>query len=130
MQIPTDFFTLATLFTFTGAALAAWLVPYAFFVLIGEKFRPYMKWVSFVVAVALMELAAVLNAEPGWVKYVIAAFNGLVIFLAAVGTNTIAADRTMTVTEVERGDVADEDVSVSDGRTTLQANEGMFKYWY
>ena len=135
MQVPTDFFTLSSLLTFSGATVAAWLVPYAFFVLIGEKFRPYMKWVAFVVALALMGLAAYISVETGWIKYVVAIVNGIVIFLAAVGANTMAANATMRVddTPIEPGTMrgeGEQDVSISDGQHMLYATEGAFKYWF
>jgi len=36
-------------------------------------------------------LTAILASDPSWIKYIIAIFNGFLIFASAIGINEIAA---------------------------------------
>ncbi len=80
-------FTLESLLSLHGAATASVLVPNVLVYLVGQRFVPYAKWVSFAIAVALAFLAAGLAPDAGDVRWVVAVFNAFLIFAAAVGVN-------------------------------------------
>ncbi len=87
-------FTLTSLLSLQGAAAAALLVPNVLLYLIREPFKPYAKWVSFVIAMVLSYLVAVLATTGDWTKWVLAFFNGFLIFASAVGINQGASSGT------------------------------------
>jgi hypothetical protein len=80
-------FTLESLLSLQGATVAALLVPNAAGVLLGDRVRPWRPWLSLLVAMGLAALVAYLATETSPVKWIIAFFNGLLIFMAAVGGN-------------------------------------------
>lgn len=80
-------FTIESLLSLQGAATAAVLVPSVLLYLLGDRFLPYAKWTSFVVAVMLAFLSALLAKEATGVKWIVALFNSFLIFAAAVGVN-------------------------------------------
>jgi hypothetical protein len=82
-----ELFTLESLLALQGAATAALLVPNVLAYLFGEEFKPYKKWVSFVVAMGLAFLVAILAETDAWTKWIVASFNGLLIFASAIGLN-------------------------------------------
>jgi hypothetical protein len=87
-------FTVQSLLSLQGSAAAALLVPNVLAYLIGDKFNPYKKWVSFVVAMALSYLVAILAPDVDWAKWVLAFFNGCLVFASAVGINQAAGSGT------------------------------------
>ena len=87
-------FTVQSLLSLQGSAAAALLVPNVLAYLIGEPFKAeYKKWVSFFLAIALAYLVAILapNPEGDWTRYILAFFNGFLIFASSVGINQAAA---------------------------------------
>ncbi len=89
-----EYFTLDSLLTFGGATAVVTLVPTVVGYLVGEAGKPYLKWVAFVVAFGLAYLGAAVSASGDWTRWVVAAVNGLVLFMAAVGANQLTAERT------------------------------------
>lgn len=84
-------FTLTSLLSLQGAAAASLLVPNVFTYLIGPNFKPYEKWVSFGIAMVLALLTAFIASDTNVLKWVVAVFNGFLIFASAIGVNEMAA---------------------------------------
>lgn len=80
-------FTITSLLSLQGSATAATLVPNVFMYLLGDSFKPKAKWVSFLIAMALQFLVAYLVPKHDIVTWIIAFFNGLLVFASAVGIN-------------------------------------------
>lgn len=85
-----SFFTMESLMTLQGATAACLLVPNVAAYLIGPEFDKYRKWVSLVIAFGIAFMTAYLAETPLWSKWVLAFFNGLLIFSSAVGINQMA----------------------------------------
>lgn len=83
-----DLFSLNSLISLQGSAAAALLVPNVIGYLVGEKFDPYRKWASLVIAMVLAYVAAIV-AGDGAMTWLVAFFNGLLIFASAVGINQL-----------------------------------------
>jgi hypothetical protein len=80
-------FTVQSLLSLQGSAAAALLVPNVIGYLVGEKFEPYKKWVSFGLAMILAYLVAALAPGTDWLKWLLAFFNGFLVFASALGIN-------------------------------------------
>src|SRR5213594_1729230 len=80
-------FTTESLLSFQGATVAAWLVPNALGRLFGNQVVRYRAWIAFVVAMGLALIIAYIATESSVLKWVVAFFNGLIIFMAALGAN-------------------------------------------
>ncbi len=80
-------FTMQSLLSLQGSAAAALLVPNVIGYLVGNKFDLYRKWVSFGLAMLLAYLVAILAPTADWTKWILAFFNGFLIFASAVGIN-------------------------------------------
>ncbi len=87
-------FTMQSLLSLQGSAAAALLVPNGLVYLIGDTFRPYTKWVSFAIAMFLSYLVAYLAPGGEFTKWVLAFFNGFLVFASAVGINEGASKGT------------------------------------
>ena len=83
-------FTLESLMSLQGAAAATVLIPNVLWHLFGAGFQPYQKWVAFVIAMGLSLFVAGKASEKGWTKWMVAVFNGFLIFASAVGVNQVA----------------------------------------
>lgn len=81
-------FTPTSLLSLQGAAAAAVLVPNVVGHFIGDKFDPYRKWTSLGVAIGLAYVIAFM-VDDGAIKWLVALFNGLLIFAAAMGINQL-----------------------------------------
>ena len=96
-----DYFTKETMLAFAGATALATLVPMAVSTLGGERMQPYLKWVAAVVAMGLALLnAAVSGAVHDPLLWVVGLANGVLVFLAAAGANTVTKDRPTSVARV------------------------------
>lgn len=84
-------FTLTSLLSLQGAAAASLLVPNVLTYLIGANFKPYEKWVAFAIAMALALVTAYLATDANVLKWLVAVFNGFLIFASAVGVNEMAS---------------------------------------
>ncbi|MCS7281975.1 MAG: hypothetical protein RMK65_02870 [Anaerolineae bacterium] len=80
-------FTVESLLSLQGAAAASFIVPNGIGYLVGSGFDRYRKWVSFAMAMFLAYLVALLTPETHWIKWILAFFNGFLIFSSAVGIN-------------------------------------------
>jgi hypothetical protein len=81
-----DFFTIESLLTFQGSTLAVLLTTNGIGAIIGDRFHYLRKWVAFGAALCLQGLL-VETVEPGRVEWVVAAFNAVLVFAAALGLN-------------------------------------------
>lgn len=88
-----EFFTLEGLLTFGGSAAVVTLVTTVVAYVVGPTVQPYLKFIALAVALGLAFLGAVI-AGGDWTRWIVAAVNGLVLFLASVGANQLAAERT------------------------------------
>jgi hypothetical protein len=84
-------FTLTSLLSLQGAAAACLLVPNVMTYLIGANFKPYEKWVAFAIAMVLALVTAYIAADASLLKWLVAVFNGFLIFASAIGVNEMAA---------------------------------------
>lgn len=87
-------FTLTSLLSLQGSAAAALLVPSVLVNLIGDKFVPYAKWVSFAISIMLSFLVAILATSTEWTKWLLAFLNGFLVYASAVGINQSASGGT------------------------------------
>ena len=85
-----ELFTIASLLSLQGSSAAALLIPNVLTYLIGDAFKPYKKWVSFAIAMILAYLVAVLAQSADWTRWIVALFNGFLVFASAVGINEAA----------------------------------------
>src|SRR5438309_8679292 len=84
-------FTLTSLLSLQGSAAAALLVTNVLLYLIGDKFKPAAKWVSFIIAIGLAYLVAFLAPGNDWTKWLLAFFNGFLVFASTIGINQAGA---------------------------------------
>jgi hypothetical protein len=84
-------FTLTSLLSLQGAAAACLLVPNVLTFLVGANFKPYEKWVAFAIAMVLALVSAFIASEASILKWLVAVFNGFLIFASAIGVNEMAA---------------------------------------
>ena len=94
MELPKDFFTISTLFTLGGSVTAVWIITsaigYLFEFEISEKIK---KWIVFILSFAIVLLGATLVKEQNIVTWVVAVVNGFLVFLTALGLNTLVSAR-------------------------------------
>ncbi|MEH0819795.1 MULTISPECIES: hypothetical protein [unclassified Micromonospora] len=84
-----DLFTWAALGSLTGASAATLLTANVVGGLLGPAGDKARKWIALGVALALSYLTAAFAADAGAEKWIIAFFNGLIIFSAALGINQL-----------------------------------------
>ena len=84
-------FTTESLLTLQGSALVTLLVPNVLRYLIGSSFAGYEKWVGFAIAMVLAFLTATQATKKDWMTWVLAFFNGFLIYSSAVGLTTALA---------------------------------------
>ena len=92
-----EFFTVETLLSFGGMVLGTVVVVNALLALpVGPKIKPYVVYIALAVGVALSYLRTALGLDnvAGDVRWILAFFNGLVVFLAAVGANELLPTKT------------------------------------
>lgn len=87
-------FTKESLLTLQGSALVTLMVPNVLRYLIGPDFAGFEKWVGFAIAMLLALLIASQASEKTWITWVLAVFNGFLIFASAVGLTTALAPGT------------------------------------
>ncbi|HEY6740257.1 MAG TPA: hypothetical protein VI076_15545 [Actinopolymorphaceae bacterium] len=95
-------YSVASLLTLQGAAAAALLVPNVLGLLIGETFDRYRKWTSFGVSLVLAFVAAGLADDTSWVTWIVAVFNGFLVFAAAMGVNQLPSHNRPAATDGPR----------------------------
>ncbi|GAA3755395.1 hypothetical protein [Micromonospora maritima] len=84
-----DLFTWAALGSLTGASAATLLATNVIGGLIGPSGDKARKWIALGFALLLSYLTAAFADDAGPEKWIIAFFNGLVIFSAALGINQL-----------------------------------------
>ncbi|MDD5530232.1 MAG: hypothetical protein PHX21_09415 [bacterium] len=84
-------FTRESLLGLQGAVAASLLVPNIVCYLFGQKADRYRKWLSLIVALGLAFITAHIAPTQSGMKWVLAFFNGLLIFSSAAGMNQISA---------------------------------------
>jgi hypothetical protein len=90
MDIPKEFYTPATLGTLTGSATAVWIITSVIgYVLEPKDSKKLKKWLGLVLSLALSLLGASQLTEHTLMIWVVAVVNGFLIYLTAVGANTI-----------------------------------------
>ncbi|HEX6684186.1 MAG TPA: hypothetical protein VF062_15385 [Candidatus Limnocylindrales bacterium] len=82
-----DLFSWAALGSLTGASAATLLATNVIGGLIGPQGDKARKWIAVGIALTLSYITAAFATDAGPEKWVIAFFNGLVIFSAALGIN-------------------------------------------
>jgi len=87
-----ELFTLESLLSLQGAALASLLVPNVLGYVIGKNFDKYRKYISLLIAFGLAFLVASLS-KIGGIGWVVAVFNGFLIFASAVGINQMTSQK-------------------------------------
>jgi hypothetical protein len=103
-------FTSQSLLSLQGASAATLLVTNVAGYLIGPVFDVFKKWTSVVVALGLAYLVAHLAETQLWYKWIVAFFNGLLIFSSAAGINQMSS-RPPTV-ELDPGAAAGASVGI------------------
>jgi hypothetical protein len=83
-----ELFTLESLLSLQGAALASWIVPNVLGYIIGIKFNKLRKYFSLLISFSLAFLIATIS-KVSWTGWIVAIFNGFLIFASAVGINQI-----------------------------------------
>jgi thiol:disulfide interchange protein len=90
MEIPKEFYTTATLYTLTGSATAVWIITsvigYVIELKDGKKLK---KWLGLILSLALALIGASQLPDRTSGTWVVAVVNGFLIYLTAVGANTI-----------------------------------------
>jgi hypothetical protein len=91
-------FTKESLLGLQGAATATLIIPNVLSYLIGANFYPYEKWVAFGVAMLLSLFTAAQAPSKDAGKWLIAIFNGFLIFASAAGlTDALGSGARMSV---------------------------------
>ncbi|MFG3707111.1 hypothetical protein ACGF7U_20635 [Micromonospora sp. NPDC047670] len=99
-----DLFTWAALGSLTGASAATLLATNVIGGLIGPNGDKARKWIALGIALALSYLTAAFATDAGAEKWIIAFFNGLVVFSAALGVNQLPPrNRQATSSRVAQG---------------------------
>ncbi|WP_410817696.1 hypothetical protein [Micromonospora sp. 050-3] len=99
-----DLFTWAALGSIAGASAATLLATNVIGGLIGPSGDKLRKWIAIAIALLLSYVTAAFADEAGGEKWVIAFFNALVIFSAALGVNQFPpGNRQATPTQVASG---------------------------
>ena len=86
MDLPNSLFSPTTLFTFAGAVTATVLLPNVLATLV-ELHPRILRLIALVVALVLSFVMAILSESTDPVKWLVAFFNGLLIYLSALGAN-------------------------------------------
>ena len=92
MDIPNDFYTAATLFSLSGSSTAVLIITSVIGYLLEPKdSRSIKKWVGLFLSIVLALLGVTQLKETETLTWVVAIVNGFLIYLTAVGANTIIA---------------------------------------
>jgi hypothetical protein len=85
-----NLFTASSLLSLQGAAAACLIIPNVLGMLIGPIFGPRIRnWTAFSLAQLLAYLTATVVHDGSWLRWIIAFFNGFLIFASAFGVNSI-----------------------------------------
>lgn len=96
MEFPKELYTTSTLFTLGGSASAVWIITSVIGYLAGsQKIQNLKKWIGLILSFAFALLGATLIEERTVLTWVVAVVNGFLVYLTAVGINTVVAGRTV-----------------------------------
>ncbi|MDQ2921273.1 MAG: hypothetical protein M3R52_06660 [Acidobacteriota bacterium] len=90
-EVANALFTKTSVLSLQGSAAASLIVPNVLKYLIPNIPKWLTKWISFVIAMGLSFLVAYIASETGFMKWVVAFFNGFLVFASAMGINQAAA---------------------------------------
>lgn len=95
MQALNNFYTIDTLLTLTGSATAVWIITSVVgYLLEPRNSEKVKKWLGLFLSLVLALLGATTVQEQTLLTWLVAVVNGFVIYLTAVGANTIRAQTT------------------------------------
>jgi predicted neutral ceramidase superfamily lipid hydrolase len=90
MELPKDFYTVSTFFTFSGTTTAVWIIGSSIgYLMDRQDSLRFKKWVSFILSLVFALLGVTLQQDHSPLIWFIAVVNGFVVYLAAVGANTV-----------------------------------------
>jgi uncharacterized membrane protein len=90
MEIPQELYTPSTLFSLSGSATAVWLITSTIGYLLDSKAsKTIKKWMGLILSIALSLLGATLVKEQQPITWAVAVVNGFLIYITAIGANTI-----------------------------------------
>ena len=90
MSEQTEFFTIASMSSFTGATAITFVVANG----IQRAFNFNPKWLALAIAEFVVILGVVASGRLGLLEFVLAIVNGFLVFSAAFGTTEVAANLT------------------------------------
>lgn len=94
MKLPEDFFTIATLFTLSGLVTAVWIITSVIgYLFESQNIQKFKKWIGLILSLAFVLLGATLTEEKTMLTWVVAVVNGFLVYLTAVGINTVVSVR-------------------------------------
>ena len=99
MDLPSDFFTPASLMTFGGATLATFIVPNA--LQSALQFNP--RWLGLAIAEAVCLAIAASTKTPGVAEFVVALINGCLVYCSAIGATAVGAKTTTPPAALPKG---------------------------
>jgi hypothetical protein len=82
-----DYISFDSLLTLGGAAAAIGLVA-SVVAYLAPSLAPRLKWLILILALGLAVLRAYVQTPTDWQAYVVALFNGAILFLVSAGVNT------------------------------------------
>jgi drug/metabolite transporter (DMT)-like permease len=93
MKVPNDLYTAATLFTLTGSAAAVWAITSVIgYLLELKESRRVKKWLGLVLSLGLALIGASQVQASSALTWTVGIVNGFLIYLTAVGANTVTAE--------------------------------------
>lgn len=100
MEIPNELYTASSLLTLSGSATAVFIITSVIGYLIGgSRGLTIKKWLGLALALIFAFLGATQVNNPDLVTWVVALVNGFLIYLTAVGANTIVGYAATTTAE-------------------------------
>lgn len=94
MDLPTDFYTPATFFTLGGMAMGVWVVTSSIGHVVPRTGEQAKRWIGLALSLFFVLVYASLLQDRTLVTWVIATVNGFLVYLTAVGINTVSAPST------------------------------------
>ena len=92
MLVPGHFFTPSTLFSLAGSATAVWIITSVTGYLLEPKSsKKLKKWLGLALSIVLALLGATFAPDRSLLTWVVAIVNGFLVYLTAVGANTVVA---------------------------------------
>jgi len=91
MQIPNEFFTVTSFGTLGGSTAAVFVITSGVgYFMSADKSLKYKKFISLALSFVCAFVAASLVSDKTWLTWLVAFVNGWLIFLTAVGVNSVA----------------------------------------